>query len=254
MGKFLRTLAKVGLVELDEPEERPAEPEAAAPPADQVDMAELDRIIASAGGGAEAPAQAGASWQTGAPPPGSSAQAGAGSAAIREGRSFDEIYTMASVATSSFPAEKMLRVLDGLKAMDPATRKAAVMAMDLADDEWSVEDSVLDAQRKMRALQSAAAALAERLSQEATRVAAELQARESYQQQATESIRKQIAELEVLLQQEIQKVAEEKSAIEAGLRAAREACERETARYRQELSRLQEILVIFAASGSPAPR
>jgi len=267
MGGFLRTLAKVGLVELDESEqERPAAATAAAAPAGDVDMADIERLLAEdtealVGGASEAPSSGPASSApvaptmvvSPAPGAGPSGPAVGGSTAIAEGRPFSEIYAEAAVQPSAFPAEKMIRVLDGLRAMDPNTRKAAVMAMDMADDAWSVDDSVLDAQRKIQVLQTTTAAMAETVNQAAAKAAADIQAQETYQAQATDSIRKQIADLEALLQEEMSKVAQEKAAIEAGLKATRESFERETARINQEIEKLQEIFRIFATPGTTGP-
>ena len=73
---------------------------------------------------------------------------------ITEGKSFDSIFADANLPISPFPAERLLRLLDGLQAMDETTRKAAVKAMDAADDTWAIDDPVLDAQRKVGVLEA----------------------------------------------------------------------------------------------------
>ena len=73
---------------------------------------------------------------------------------IDEGVALDDIFALAGVSPSPFPAEKLLRLLDGLRAMDAATRKTAVLAMDAAEDSWQISDPVLDAQRKIAALEA----------------------------------------------------------------------------------------------------
>lgn len=267
MGGFLRTLAKVGLVELDESERaKPAAPPAGPAGADDVDMEALEKLLAeegdipaTGGGGDDVDALIAGAASGGAPPPAAvqptpaAAPMVAGESGIAEGRPFDDIYQQANVPGSPFPAEKMIKMLDGLRAMDPNTRKAAVVAMDSADDAWSVDDSVLDAQRKIQVLQSATAAMAETVNQAAAQATANLQSQDTYQSQATDSIRKQIADLEGLLQEELQKVAEEKAAIDMGLKGTREAFERETARFSQEIQRLQEIAVVFGEAGTMEP-
>lgn len=274
MGGFLRTLAKVGLVELDESDQaKPAAPPAGAAGAagaDDVDMEALEKLLAedgdipAPGGGGDdvdaliaaagtGAASGGAPAPPVAQPTSGMAPMAAGESGIAEGRPFDEIYQQTNVPDSPFPAEKMIKMLDGLRAMDPNTRKAAVIAMDAADDAWSVDDSVLDAQRKIQALQGATAAMAETVNQAAAQAAANLQSQDTYQSQATDSIRKQIADLEALLQEELQKVAEEKAAIDVGLKGTREAFERETARFNQEIQRLQEISVVFGGAVTTEP-
>jgi phosphatidate phosphatase PAH1 len=45
--------------------------------------------------------------------------------------SFEEIYTAASVQKVPFSAEKALKVLDGLQALEPSARKAAILALEI---------------------------------------------------------------------------------------------------------------------------
>src|SRR5688572_15491440 len=121
MSKFLKALAKVGLVDLEESERsRLATPEAAGEEPSQED---INRILADARK-TNTPEAA-----SSAPPP-PSAQAQAYESGVGEGRELSSIYAEMSVPPSPFPAEKLLKLLDGLRAMDPHTRKAAVLAMD----------------------------------------------------------------------------------------------------------------------------
>ena len=62
---------------------------------------------------------------------------------VIEGRSFDDIFASANLPISPYPAERLLRLLDGLREMDEPTRKAAVRAMDGADDSWTMADPVI---------------------------------------------------------------------------------------------------------------
>ena len=70
------------------------------------------------------------------------------------------------------------------------------------------------------------------------------------QESTAAEIRKQIAELEKLLEREVQKTAEQIAALEAGLKAARESTAREGRRMTAEIDRLREIPAQFA---HPAP-
>jgi hypothetical protein len=76
----------------------------------------------------------------------------AGDAAGRH--AFADIFAAAGVPDSPYPAEKLLRLLDGLRAMDAGTRKAAVLAMDAADDNWQIGDCLRDADLKISALEA----------------------------------------------------------------------------------------------------
>ena len=118
----MRALQKAGLVELDESAEPvPVEPPAETETTPQVVMDHAAEPVAAA----SAPAIA--------------VPAGP----IAEQRPFDEIYAEQSVAAAAFTAEKLLKILDGLAALDPAARIAAVRALDAADDAWTVDDALL---------------------------------------------------------------------------------------------------------------
>ena len=272
MSAFIRTLAKVGLVELDEegrPSQAPgaqrgtqtsgANSAAAGTHSGGVDEAALASILgedlsdlgAGKGTGKTAASDSGAQQGTG------SASISAGDGAVgavpstiasEENRAFIEIYQAEKLADTPFSAEKLLRLLDGLQAMEPAMRKAAVTAMDAADDEWTIEDAVLDAQRKVAVLQKSTQALEDQLAQHRAKAERELQAQQTYQVEATDSIRKQIAELEALLEQEVQKVAETKASVQAEVQAAEQLVLREKTRRQSEVTRLQSIVQTFMPS------
>jgi hypothetical protein len=171
-----------------------------------------------------------------------------GTSSVPEGRPLEALYTAAGVPASPFPAEKMLKVLEGLRAMPPETRKAAILAMDAADDDWTIDDTLLDAERKARVLQQARGELEGTLSAAEQQAAADLAAQDEYQEQATAQIRAQIAELEALLQAEVTEVAQKKAAIQADLKASRDACAREAARIDQAISELSEIPRTFGSA------
>lgn len=228
MSRFLRTLAKVGLVELEASEAPLPEP--------IVELSEAQALSVEV----EPPT----------PPPLPELPPGPLPA---EGLSFEQLYREAQVPHSPFPAEKLLKLLDGLRAMDPTTRKAAVMAMDAADDAWTVDDAVLDAERKCRALRAGAERLHANLAQAEEHARRELASLDDYAQKAADTIRKQIAELEQLLQQELESAAQKKAQAQTALHLSREASAREHARFQQEIARLSEIAAIFApAPGKPA--
>ncbi|MED5372133.1 MAG: methyl-accepting chemotaxis protein [Myxococcota bacterium] len=238
MSKFLKALAKMKLVELDEQElETPSSHDG-----DQ----DIDKILAETRammGETETPAveeEAAPDPEPVAPPPQVSVPA-----EIQEGRAFEDIYAEAGVPESPYPAEQMLKLLDGLKAMGPRERKMAVMAMDAADDRWTIADPVLDAQRKIDSLRSESArldAFAEKAEAEAQ---AGLQAQEDYKSEATQTIRKQISELEALLEEELRKVAEEKASIHLKLESTRGAVTREKARFEAEMDSLFTLSQTF---------
>lgn len=227
----MRVLEKAGLVKLDEREAiadvpvvpEPSAAESAPPPEpDPVPAAPID---------SSAPAMG-----------------------IAEQRPFETIYAEQSVQPSPFTAEKLLKILEGLAALDPGARKAAVLALDAADDAWTVDDALLDAQRKIKALGSAKAQVEGQAREALALAKSQVEAREARQQEAVATIRKQIADLEALLEREVTRATEEKAALTDAARAAKDACQREMARLDAEVTRLNRVAEVFAAPAAPAPR
>jgi hypothetical protein len=169
---------------------------------------------------------------------------------IAEGKSLEEIYAEVGVAASPFPAERLLRLLDGLRAMDPVTRKTAVLAMDAADDNWQIADPVLDAQRKIAALDSYKQHLEAQVRGSEKTTAATIGEISARQEQTVAEIRKQIHELEQLLERELARTTQEITRLEAALRATREAAARERHRMDVEMDRLREIPAQFVPANS----
>ena len=236
MSKFLKALARMNLVELDEEETSQPSPRDGDEDIDKI-LAETRALMGQADG---APATAESAPQAEAAPPPVSVPA-----EIKEGQAFEEIYAAAGISESPYPAEQMLKLLDGLKAMGPKERKMAVMAMDSADDRWTISDPVLDAQRKIATLQTETQRLEAFQAQAEAQAQADLEAQETYKAQASSTIRQQISELEELLEQELRKVADEKAAIHVRVEAARSAVVREKARYEQHIETLYVLSTTF---------
>jgi len=171
--------------------------------------------------------------------------------AIEEQRSFEALYHEQGVPASPFPAEKLLKLLDGLRAMDAVVRKAAIQAMDAADDAWTVDDAVLDAQRKIGALQQAQAYLVQQTQSAQAHAQEQLKHREQQHLAAIEAVKRQIAELEGLREREVEKATADRAAIQAQAKAVEDASARETARLAGELARLLQIIETFGTT-SPA--
>lgn len=220
---FLKVLQKAGLVELDEPASRPTSGEESQPRSNL--MAEPM-----------------------APPPPLPEVLPAAACAIEEQRAFEVLYQEQAVPPSPFPAEKLLKLLDGLRAMEPAVRKAAIQAMDAADDAWTVDDAVLDAQRKIGALQQVQALLAQQTLSAQAHAQEQLQQRDQQHEAAAEAVRRQIAELEALRQREVEKATADRAAIQAQAKAVEEAALRETTRLQAELTRLHQIIETFGTA------
>lgn len=160
---------------------------------------------------------------------------------IQEAMPFEVIYQQVGLPPSPFPAEKLLRLLDGLRSMDSVTRKAAVMAMDAADDNWSIADAVQDANQKIAALTAHRQGLSQQLEASTQQAGDRIADGKHALENTVAEIRAQIAQLEQLLEREITRSAQEIAAIEGRQRAARETVAREQRRLDQEIERLGEI-------------
>lgn len=158
-----------------------------------------------------------------------------------EGLSFADIFAAAAVPPSPYPAEKLLRLLDGLRAMDAVTRRSAVLAMDAADDNWQIDDCLRDAELKIAALEEHKSRLAAQMENRERQSAEIVDQIRLALDEATAAIRQQISELEQLREREVTRAAQETTSVEAGLRAARESVARETRRIDGEIERLREI-------------
>ncbi|OQA34326.1 MAG: hypothetical protein BWY57_00535 [Betaproteobacteria bacterium ADurb.Bin341] len=161
------------------------------------------------------------------------------------GQSFEEIFRAAGIPVSPFPAERLLRLLDGLRAMDDNTRKAAVRAMDEADENWTIDDPVLDAQRKIAALEAFRQGLDSEVRAKQEKMTAEIAALNTRQEQTSSEIRRQISELEKLLEREMRKTMEEVASLESEYKALQSIVGREGARIEEEIARLRQIPAQF---------
>jgi len=228
MGGFLKALEKVGLVELDNSTEASID----LPAAEDVDALIARELAAPP----VTPVAAGPELEL--------VMAAAPSGDIRS-RELEAIFAAAGIPPSPYPAEKMLRLLDGLKAMDMNSRIVAVQAMDAADDAWTIDDAVLDAQRKVAALNTEKQQITAQAQQIVTENQQLAQARDELQRSRVEALRAQIAELERSMAAEIEQAGADKAACQAAGEGARLAAQREQARLDTEAQRFGTLLDMF---------
>lgn len=200
---------------------------------------EARALLAAIEGGASAPP----------PPPPAPGQAYAEQAATHQaaaatlsaGQELPAIYAAAGVPDSPYSAEMLIRVAEGLRALPLPQARAAVEAMDAADDRWTVGDVMLDAERKIAAL------LGVEQGMDAQRSAAEA----TYEQQAASidqalaetqaEVGKRIAELEALLAEAHEAATVERARALSELEATRAACSAEIKRLQSEAMRLGRV-------------
>jgi hypothetical protein len=241
MKGFLNLLARAKLIELSEDEQRSVsgEPPPAAPAPPSETLAELPvpstsdsrRRFGRRANGARA------------------ARTRRRRRGLRGPFAFADIFAAAGVPASPYPAEKLLRLLDGLRAMDAVTRKAAVLAMDAADDNWQIRRLPARRRAEDRRARGAQTPVGGADAEPRAAVGRGRRADQGWTlDEATAAIRQQISELEQLLEREVTRAAQEATSVEAGLRAARESAARETRRIDAEIERLREIPNTFKAA------
>lgn len=219
MSKFARALQKMGLVQVDG-QLPPAEDAAALEPSVAPDPAPVEPLPIE-------------------------------ECSIAEAANFDEIYAAAGVPASPYPAEKLLKVLEGLRSMPEEQQRLTIQAIDQADDEWSIQDPINDATVKIAALRDAqthALRQAKSIESHGQQQLAEIDRR---RETAVAGIRQQIADLNALLEREVQKAAESSAAVQTEIRAAADAGLRATRQIEAEINKLQTLVRSFPANGEP---
>jgi hypothetical protein len=166
------------------------------------------------------------------------------------GFSLAQIYASAGVAAASYPAERLLRLLDGLKAMDEGTRRQAIAAMDAADDTWTIADPLHDASLKIAAIEAHAATLRAGVTQAEQDTQLTLAAVQQRQDTSVAEIKRQITELEGLLARELARGAQESAAHAAALQSRREAALRELESLMRTVGEFRALVSQFKSAGA----
>lgn len=161
------------------------------------------------------------------------------------GMSLEQIYESAKVPPCPYPAERLLRLIDGLKAMDAPTRRQTIHALDAADDTWSLDDPKRDAAAKVAAIERHAASIRAAVARDQQETQAGLQEVAQRQETTLAEIRRQIAELEGLLAREIARGAQETAELEAAHQSRRDAANRELAQLVQTAQALTGLIAQF---------
>lgn len=223
------------------------EPTAPAAEPSSADDADIDAIIRRA---AEAEARATTSAERPSAAPAEDLPA-AGSvdvtapAGVEEGLAFADIFARQGVAEAAFPVERLLKLVEGLRTLDPATRRAAIMAMDVADETWSMEQVLADADTKIAALrghQRHQQGVADALVQANRDRIAGL---ESSRDARLAELRQQIAALEAQIQDAIGSTAAEVAKLQSESESNKAALTRESQRVDAHILNLEELVAQF---------
>lgn len=230
MKGMLDFLEKAGLVKRDEP---------AASTEAVINLTIADPDAPSAASAATAATAS-------APAPASASPTASAATALN----LDDIYAAHGVGPALYPAERLLRLVDGLSAMDEATRLMAIKAMDAADESWTINDPLADADAKIKALTAHSQAIAANLQQLEQQTQAHLDAVAQRQDKVVGDIRQQIAELEGLVARELSRSAQETATQQANLQAARDQIARDQAEVAQVSQQLQSLSSQFGTPNS----
>ena len=203
--------------------------------------ADIDAIIRRA-----AQAEAGAPPRDAVDAPAEGADVGGSDVVgVEEGLTFVDIYGRQGVAEAQFPVERLLKLVEGLRALDPTTRRAAITAMDVADETWSMDDVLADADAKMAALrghqrqmQGAADGVVQANRE---RVAA----LESSRDGRLTELRQQIAALEAQIQDAVGSTAADVAKLQSESESNKAALLRETQRIDAHILNLEELVAQF---------
>jgi hypothetical protein len=201
---------------------------------------DLDALIRRAAGAETTPKASVAETSTSV-----DAEAPSPTISIDEGLDFAEIYTRQGVAVAQFPVERLLKLIEGLRALDPTTRRAAITAMDVADETWSMDQVLADADAKVLALrghQHALKAIAENTANANRERIATL---ESSRDGAVAALREQIAMLEAQIQEAVGSTAAEVAKLQSQSESAKAALQRETLRIDAQILNVEELVAQF---------
>lgn len=200
---------------------------------------DIDAIIRRA-------AQAEAAISTAPPPlPGDAAPAAPAVAGIEEGLSFADIYARQGLTEAQFPVERLLKLVDGLRALDPATRRAAITAMDVADETWSMEQVLADADAKVAALRGHQRQMQGTADAVVQSNRERIAALESSRDGRVTELRQQIAALEAQIQDAIGTTAADVAKLQSESESNKAALLRETQRIDAHILNLDELVAQF---------
>jgi hypothetical protein len=149
------------------------------------------------------------------------------------------------VIEAQFPVERVLKLVDGLRALDPTTRRAAITAMDVADETWSMDDVLADADAKMAALRGHQRQMQGAADGVVQANRARVAALESSRDDHLADLRQQIAALEAQIQDAVGSSAADVAKLQSESESNKAALLRETQRIDAHILNLEELVAQF---------
>ncbi len=164
------------------------------------------------------------------------------------GMTLEQVFAAAGVPPCAYPAERLMRLIDGLKAMDEPMRRLTIQAIDAADDSWSIADPMRDAAAKVASIERHAASVRAGVAQAERETQGRLSEVAKRQESSVAEVRRQIADLDGLLAREIARGAQETAALEAAFQSQRESANRELANLSRAAAALTGLIAQFGAN------
>ncbi len=169
---------------------------------------------------------------------------------LPEGVSVELIYQAAAIPPSNYTVERLGKLIEGLKQLDSVTQRAAILAMDSADDSWSIEDILQDARRKADALGAYANQTNSKLVRIRENIQKDIQRMASEKDQSIAQIQAQISQLQQLLETTISNHAAEAAKLNSQALSAQQAADREQQRMSESIEKINALIHPFISSTS----
>jgi chromosome segregation ATPase len=169
---------------------------------------------------------------------------------LPEGVSIELIYQASSIPPSNYTVERLGKLIDGLKQLDSVTQRAAILAMDSADDTWSIDDILEDARKKVDALRAYANQASSKVVRIRENIEKDIQRIASEKDQSIASIQAQISELQQLLEATISTHAAEAAKLNAQALSAQQAADREQQRMSDSIEKISTLIHPFISTTS----
>lgn len=168
-------------------------------------------------------------------------------AAVEEGLAFADIYARQGVVEAGFPVERLFKLVEGLRTLDPTTRRAAINAMDAADDTWSMAQVLSDADTKIAALRGHQRDLQTTADTLVKANQDRIASLETQRDSRLAELREQISALEAKIQEAVGSTAADVARLQSESESNKAALTRENQRLEAYILNLEELAAQFRA-------
>lgn len=163
---------------------------------------------------------------------------------IREPIKIEEVFSQANLPQVKFPAEKLLKMLDGMSSLTAETQRISVQAMAAAGD-WTVDEVVADAAAKLKIIDKTIEEFGESSTALDAKTLEDIAHENKCLAEATKIIQEEIQKLEVRLQDEMKSVKENIEHIRNSSSDKQDEISECVADMRKEQKKYQRITAMF---------